>query len=89
MSLRKCNRSYYKYEASVHIWMKNQTEEEHRISQDTDILYNRLHFWNRKYIVNKYEKLLIEEIMNNNRVAMCELLQGELILVTRYTYVFE
>ncbi len=48
-----------------------------------------LHFWNRKRLVSKYERLLGEEIINNEQVIMCELLEGEFVLVSRYSYSFD
>lgn len=88
MLLEKSNNSYYRYEASFHMWYKDKTEEIKNISYDTDILYNHLHLWNRKSLTRKYKRLVVEKMAHDKRLLMCELLQEDLVLISRFYYTF-
>lgn len=82
------NSSYYRYTALYSIIWKNGSTERLNMWRDTEILYNKLHFWNRDRLRRKYRKLLFDEIIQGGKVIAIELLKDDFILISRYTYEF-
>lgn len=89
MSLQRWNKCYYRYEVSFHIWNKDKTEEVKSVSCNTDILYNRLHFWNKKRLIGKYKSRMVEKMASDGQMVMCELLQEDLVLISKFSYMFK
>ena len=81
------NSSYYRYTASFTIWM-GDCSEGYNAQRDTEILYNKLHFWNRNRLQRKYRNLLFDEIIHGGQVTAVELLEDDFVLIPRYTYEF-
>lgn len=88
MLLQRYNNSFYRYEATFHVWYKDKTEEIKEVNCDTDILYNQLHFWNKKRIIRKYKTLMVEKMARDGQMVMCELIQDDLVLISRISYLF-
>ena len=86
--LVRYNSSYYRYTASYTIWKGEYVEEFTKTYYDTEILYNKLHFWNKDRYLRKYRNLLIEEIFGGGQVTAIELLEDEFVLMPRYIYEF-
>lgn len=82
------NDSYYRYTASYTIWKKGSEKRLINTQRDTEILYNKLHFWNRDRLQRKYRNLLFEEIIRGGQVTVIELLEDDFVLIPRYIYEF-
>lgn len=80
------NSSYYRYTASYTIVWRGGCAEGLNTQRDTDILYNKLHFWNRDRLRRKYRNLLFDEIISGGQVTAIELLKDDFVLIRRYVY---
>ena len=88
MALHRWNESCYRYEATFHVCNKDKSEEIKRVCYNTDILYNHLHFWNKKRLLCKYRGLAIEEEARKKQMVICELLREDFVLIPKFRYIF-
>lgn len=83
MSFMKYNQSYYRYKVTYKVRKRNQTEEIRNDIWDTDILQNRLHFWNRKRHLYENQNKLANKLLEDYSITMAEILEEEFVLVPK------
>lgn len=84
MPFTKINQSFYRYRITYRILNRDKTEEVRMDSLDTDILYNKLNFWNRKRHMRECEKKVISKVILDGRISRLQTLDENFILIPRY-----
>ncbi|MDR7810515.1 hypothetical protein [Lacrimispora sp.] len=84
MPFTKINQSFYRYEITYRILNCDKSEEIRTDRLDTDILYNKLNFWNKKRHMRDCERKVISKVIQDGRISRLQILQENFILVSRY-----
>ncbi|MDR2024541.1 MAG: hypothetical protein LBQ71_15135 [Hungatella sp.] len=84
MPFTKINQSFYRYEITYRILNWDKTEEIRIDSLDTDILYNKLNFWNKKRHMRECERKVISKVIQDGRISRLQILNENFILIPRY-----
>lgn len=85
MSFRKYNRSYYQYQITYRICKRNQPEEIRNSEWNTDILYNQMHFWNKRRLTQKVKHGFLEKlVLLEKDITQIEILNEKFVLIPQY-----